>query len=66
MQKTTYQNYMMSYLYDANVSDVIQPAPQNPQFLSKSYKLTPMLETFIILNEKAKGKGGAMVPKGRG
>jgi len=49
---------MTSYLYDANVSDAIQLMPLNSQFQLKSYKLTPspMLEIFIVLNEKGKEK----------
>ena len=69
--KISYENYMSSYLYDANASDVIQQTPQNPSFHPKSDNLTPLCLRFSLsamktTQKKGKGRGKARNEEGKG
>jgi len=52
---------MKSYLYDVNASDVSRSNPRICDFTQRAISLTPILEIFIVLNEKdakkEQGKG---------
>jgi len=55
--KIIYIYNMMSYLCDANVSDVLQPTPQNPQNHLKSFKITPQCTRSSLSSMKRTNKG---------
>jgi len=57
---------MLFYLYDVNVNNDIQPHPEIHNFTQRVTSLPPMLDVFIVLNEKTLRVQKAKVREGMG